>query len=721
MNHFHTVSPALEAFSPKEQPQSKKLRITRAIDDVCTLTDTGIVKFHLNLHAVAEKCFALALAQVDDSAFEHLQCQQQDRTLAILGLHQSIDYLKVDVTTTKATTDKDVCSAATTTAADRSKLKQRQKYDEGMQAYSEPLYPYDDINTVASTLMYNIAQTHAARHQYESAKAWFERSHTRRQLSADYGNVVMDTMILHNLGYCSYRLGSNDQALKFYQQAMSMVQLRGCTKSKDLAACCNSIGVIQFHSKNEKASMDMFQRSLEAYRALSNEDDVAVAIATVLNNIGRVYFVQEMFNNALLVYKNALEERKKHLGSTSVDVAATLYNLAQTHHSLGQLDDAMQSYKDFLVIVKCNFGEDTTETAYAYRGMAEIYEDQTELKSAFESYKKALAVQQGFLGATHLEVGSTLNRLGNLCYNMHEYKQSLEYYMKGLKVEQSLLDKNHPDIVITMTNIAHVKKQMGKHREALSMYRQVKTMQEQVFGPVSIQVAQSMSNIGLMQYHGKQFAEAFESYQEALRIRRELYSTDEHPDIASTLNSIGLILFKQDMFDLAMKCFKECLELRRKIYSETSREVAIAWYNLATVHFEMGSDDDAIKLYKEAIRVEKAALGDRHPDVIETLLHLASILQKLGRLDEALVYFMEALDIQRSRMDANNSSTALFRILNLVGNLHLQRGDVAEMMKYYVEASRIYEAEQQPREGLLIAGYNLYGYSKIFPASAAMA
>ena len=714
-------------FDVLENRQHKKLRISSTIEDVCSLTDSGVAKFHLNQHDVAEKCFTLALAQVDDSVFDHLQ---HDNALSssLMGLHyhNSLVMMKFDVrknaTSITSCTSDDRCASSNT---DESKLKQRQKYDEGMQVYNEPLYPYDDMNTVASTLMYNIAQTHASRHQYESAQAWFERSHKRRQLSADYGNVVMDAMVVHNLAYCFYRMGNNEQALKYYQQAMSLVQARGNASSKDLAACFNSIGVIQFHSKDEKAAIDMFQRSLELYRSFSekSDDDIvtSIAIATVLNNIGRVYFVQEMFNNALLVYKNALESRKKHLGHASVDVAATLYNIAQTYHSIGQLDDAMESYEDFLVIVQRKFGEETTEMAYAYRGMAEINEDRCDLKSAFDLYKKALSVQQKFLGNTHLEVGSTLNRLGNLCYNMHEYQQSLEYYMKGLKVEQSLLAKNHPDIVITMTNIAHVKKQMGKHKEALSMYRQVKSMQEKAFGPVSIQVAQSMSNIGLMQYHGKQFEDAFESYQEALRIRREMYNTDEHPDIASTLNSIGLILFRQDMFDLAMKCFKECLDLRRKIYSETSREVAIAWYNLATVHFEMGSDDDAIKLYKEAIRVEKAALGDNHPDVIETLLHLASILQKLGRLDEALVHFMEALEIQRSRTDAKNSNTALFRILNLVGNLHLQRGDAGEMMKYYVEASRIYELEQQPREGLLIAGYNLYGYSKVFPASAAMA
>ena len=125
---------------------------------------------------------------------------------------------------------------------------------------------------------------------------------------------------------------------------------------------------------------------------------------------------------------------------------------------------------------------------------------------------------------------------------------------------------------------------------ALIAYKKVRDMQEKVFGPDAIQLAETSSSIGLMQYHMRNYNSSFDSYQSALRIRRQHFGTDDHPDIASTLNSIGLVLFKQDMFDLAKKCFTESLRIRSKLFGSDHRDVAILWYNIATIHFETGED-----------------------------------------------------------------------------------------------------------------------------------
>jgi tetratricopeptide (TPR) repeat protein len=221
-----------------------------------------------------------------------------------------------------------------------------------------------------------------------------------------------------------------------------------------------------------------------------------------------------------------------------------------------------------------------------------------------------------------------------------------------------------------------------------------------------------------MQYHLKSLDAAFDSYQEALRLRRDFYGGDDHPDVASNLNSIGLVLFKQDMFELSKQCFTESLRIREKILGPNHRDVAILWYNIATIYFETGQDDVAIQLYKETLRVERVALGVNHPDVVLTLQHIGQVLQQLGDLEGALQHFREALEIERRR-EADELSVA--KILNLIGNIYLQQGKVDHMMKCFIDSSRIFEARQQPGETLVIAGYNFYGLSKIHPVSAAVA
>jgi tetratricopeptide (TPR) repeat protein len=250
-------------------------------------------------------------------------------------------------------------------------------------------------------------------------------------------------------------------------------------------------------------------------------------------------------------------------------------------------------------------------------------------------------------------------------------------------------------------------------------------MQSQTFGTDSIKVAETLSSIGLMQYHIRDFEAAFESYQEALRIRREYYGADEHPDVASTLNSVGLVLFKQDMFELARNCFAESLRIRRKVLGESHRDVAILWYNIATIYFETGEDDLAIQFYKETLRVERESLGYDHPDVVLTLQHMGQVFQKLGKLNEAVQYFNEALALERQAAHSKEEAgSAVGKILNLIGNVHLQQGNTKEMMACYSEASRIYEANRDGvhaagvEETLLISGFNFYGLSKMHPPCA---
>ena len=52
-------------------------------------------------------------------------------------------------------------------------------------------------------------------------------------------------------------------------------------------------------------------------------------VATVLNNIGRVYFDIAKYPEAFSFYHESLRLRRKLLGSDHVDTSASIYNAAQ--------------------------------------------------------------------------------------------------------------------------------------------------------------------------------------------------------------------------------------------------------------------------------------------------------------------------------------------------------------------------------------------------------
>jgi len=693
-----------------DQRPQKKLRPEpmATMDTVLLLTEIGITNYHLGHHDKAEQFFSQALCRVDKRrALDQLNLADDDKN---------------SIPPSRTTTSKDKIS--------------RTEYDEGMRVYESPMALNDvsDADHIASTLYYNIAQTYTRQKLYDDAVTWFHRSLTLCNHASDFNGRSTSLLVvktLHGLGYCSHRLGDDDKASTYYERALALLSESNLGSCVHMAASLNCVGVLHFNSQtsnNTDLAMKMFRESLNIYRSLKNTNrSNKIAIATVLNNIGRVYYLQSKFQESLDVYEESLRIRRDILGSNSVDVAATVYNIGQTCHQVGRLDESLTYYKEFLRIATSGvmtMDSASKDMALVFKGIAEIYQEKSDLKMALFYFTRALELQKNSDNAYSTDVATTLNKLGNICYEMKKFSIAMSHYKKGLEIERKVLPANHPHTIITLVNIAHIHKQLGEHEKALTAYMAACKMQMTAFGRDSLSVAETLSSIGLMQYHIRDYESSFESYQEALRIRRHSYGTDEHLDVASTLNSIGLVLFKQDFFDLAKKCFGESLRIRSKILGRDHRDVAILWYNIATIHFETGEDDTAVEMYKETLRVERKALGDDHPDVVLTLQHLGQVHQQMGQIDDALRYFNEALDIEmknaKTRVDSTKSGS-MARLLNLLGNVYLQMGKADDMMKCYSEASRIYEANQRPGETLVIAGYNFYGLSKTNPPCAAVA
>ena len=616
------------------------------------------------------------------------------------------------------------------------------EYDEGIHSDLDPIILKEDSDDderkrssssssssmIASTLYYNIALTKLRRESFSAAKETFKLA-----MEKLVDDPIAMHKTLHNLGYCCYREGNHSEALRYFQSAIELGRTVGLQTSL-MAGSLNSLGVLYFHHCSgssidlDKAD-DLFEESLSIYKSyaitsssssLSPSKLFHKEIATVTNNVGRMHYLRGEYEEAKDCYEEALRLRKAVLGSLSMDYAAICYNVGQAYHQLNDLRKAMEYYNQFLSTVETLIGPNTREAAIVKKCIAEIYRDQSELEEARRAYETSLRSARIAMGVDHPEVASILNKVGNLCYEMREFNDALAFYMEGLDIERKHMAPNSPHVIITVTNIAHVHKHMWNYEKALSVYSYACRLQVESFGASSIEVATTLSNIGLMQYHLKSYQKAFEAYQEALRIRRDIFGGDDHPDVASNLNSLGLVLFKQDLLDMAKDCFFAALGVRRKVLGPDHHDVAILWYNLATIYFETGDDQKAIQFYKESLRVERVSLGPDHLDVAVTLQHLGQVLQQLGLFDEAIHHFEEALMTLRecSQQQGEKHYAKETRILNQLGNLYLQKGQVSSMMNAFSEASRLLKVHEQSTDSLVITGYNYYGLSRAHPPNA---
>ena len=272
---------------------------------------------------------------------------------------------------------------------------QRTEFDEGMNIYTdaERIEDHDHLVTVEAILLFNIAQSQRQQENFETAWTFYLRalevllppsgmdmlpsSSFSPNNRKDHCIVVA---VLHNLGFLSYCKGQLQEAIQFYELALSHGAAICGWQSISVGLALNCLGVLHYHQSSNisnsqgycdgcnstntrtisQSSLDGSNKALrlleEALTILSAKlGPDTTAVATCLNNIGRIMVQRDDFVSALTFYKQALHIRRRHLGVDDLDYAATAFNAGQSLHQLGDYDRAIILYKEFLRVASVRF------------------------------------------------------------------------------------------------------------------------------------------------------------------------------------------------------------------------------------------------------------------------------------------------------------------------------------------------------------------------------
>lgn len=691
-------------------PRKKaKTNESRLDTEISSLNESGVLNLQYGMIDDAQHFFVQAL---DCFTVKHLECNlKRDEANQWNDLGQSQTGLLF-----QGSGAQDVVMSLKSPS-----LNDTLEYDEGVRAYIDTMDIDEGISDSlqSAALYYNVAQTFVHLNKYNDAMSWFELALMCVKLVPESSAVYIITVkISHNLGYCFYRLAKSNEARYYFEKALHLAE-ETSLGSPYTAAARNAYAVAVFYSTptSDKA-LALLESSLIEYKCIFG--NASREVASVFNNIGRVHFSNGNFQDAVACYKEALVIRREILCEDSIDVAATICSAGQALHRLGEFDQALTLYEEFLSLsVSGKYNK--RDIAIIAKSTGEIYHKQARQIEAKEIYEKALDAAFAGFGHIHPEIASIYNRLGNLYYETNDLGKALECYKEGLTIEQLTLPACHARIVVTIANIAQIHYQLGEYAMALARYNQVYAIQMKIYGPQSLEVSKALATMGEMEYKMRHFEAAFTIFQDVLVIQRDFFgNSGDGLEIASTMNSIGIVACAQGEFKIAQSCFDSSLKIRREVLGD-HKDTATLWYNLATVNEEIGDDDSAIAMYKECLRIERNIIDASHKcDVVDSLQRLGRLHQRRGELEEALYYFQEALEKLRSRGEAATFAVAKF--LNLVGNVHLQRANISEMMRSYTEASRIYRETATPtNETLVIAGYYMYGLTKLHPPCASAA
>jgi tetratricopeptide (TPR) repeat protein len=231
----------------------------------------------------------------------------------------------------------DLTASSTATAPSAAVFDERLDYDEGWNLCSlssssisvDHLGPNAPYQEVAAALLYNVGQVLLLQHQQSRAKVVFIEAYIMARSSCTEHTHLLLVPILHRIGYLQYWERDIPSAIATYLLALDIChEFFADQHPERTAATLNCLGVLHFHLQvpDSDASLQYLLMALELQQQHKRADHEGgggddAAVATTLNNLGRVYFTSERYGEALDAYKEALRIRRCELGPRSLDVA----------------------------------------------------------------------------------------------------------------------------------------------------------------------------------------------------------------------------------------------------------------------------------------------------------------------------------------------------------------------------------------------------------------
>ncbi|MCH7633940.1 MAG: CHAT domain-containing protein [Proteobacteria bacterium] len=223
-------------------------------------------------------------------------------------------------------------------------------------------------------------------------------------------------------------------------------------------------GVQAYQQGNYPEAEKQFTAAVKEAEHFGPEDP---RLATSLNNLALLYYIQGKYAEAEPLHKRALAIYEKTLGPEHPDVAAPLHSLAGLYYEQGKYAEAEPLYKRALAIREKALGPEHPDVAGSLNDLAGLYQAQGRYAEAEPRYKRALAIEEKALGPGHSLVATSLNNLAALYWTQGKYAEAEPLNKRALAIQEKALGPEHPDVATSLNNLAVLYKAQGKYAEAL--------------------------------------------------------------------------------------------------------------------------------------------------------------------------------------------------------------------------------------------------------------
>lgn len=445
-----------------------------------------------------------------------------------------------------------------------------------------------------------------------------------------------------------------------------------------------NIGQTRRKMNDSKGALHSYERAFVAVSSIVNYSLVLALMTKILHNIGKIFYFDGRLDEAIHVYKLALEKLEKLPDATPVLLGMTLNCLGVLyyHKSPDDSEIGMKCFQQALKVEVGALGETHQLVGTIFNNIGRVLVHQKKTRDAIFYYQKALRIRGSCLGVNSLDYAATAFNTAQCLHQEGHLGLALKLYNDFLRVAKVKLGTNHRDIAVVLGGMAEIHQRKGKYNLALELYKESINVGRAALGDNHFEVAMLLNRLGNFLFERENYDDAIEAYKKGLKIER-LVLEATHPNIIVTLSNIGEIYRECGNYISAIETYAEVLQLQQDRYGLYHEDTASTYHVIGLTYDQMGYVDHALQNLGTALDLRRKVLGDQHLDVATTLTHLGCIIYRKNLVSTALKLFSEAFEIRKSNQIKDDKDIS-FTLYN-IGLCHQVQGNYREAIECYTK------------------------------------
>ncbi|CAF1426629.1 unnamed protein product [Adineta steineri] len=294
------------------------------------------------------------------------------------------------------------------------------------------LLPTDTENRVLiAYLLSKIAEVYYDKGQDDLSLKYMKKSYEYLESSAPEDHPYMTTYY-NNMCMIHYHKGSYDLALYY--------QIKAYENDKKILPADNHM---YFSASNNNTGLDI------ARKILKNDDNYR-DMGVKINNIGKCFYRQKHYSQALKQYYITLQLLEKANLKDHVDMAYTLKNIGEVYLDLLNFDLALDYFHQALFIYKKIFNDlEHRDIAKCLNliGQVYYYKNNNDDETCLDYYNKALEIWKHVLPDNHLDLALCYKNITLFYLNRKfDYIQAEKYFVISYDIYRQVLTADHPHL-----------------------------------------------------------------------------------------------------------------------------------------------------------------------------------------------------------------------------------------------------------------------------------